>query len=1232
VEGVETVPDIHFINKIRQLIVKYGIYPDDLGIGTPTDYAMGIRKLDDLNTDDLLDLYNAFRKERMGVGTVLDPAQYKNIDILQLAEEYNRAADPAEATKHPLLQLFRQIEARPYGTADTENMKQILRWQIEREALINGYAPSAIYEIPQKISELVEGPNFMRVIEDSMVSTYTKGADAEELKSIQNFMKSIDSIDDLDELQMMQVINYLRGQRGLKPMQLMDVFEKYANMPTRALGENFAYKLHSVPLDVDMKMLDDIIDAGGDPKLVEAAVAAKNSIIARKAPVPSLATSSFDQAARELEILDYIEEFMQQTSGTRHVPGIPENVMSQLRTVWVNAHTIAGEVAKRARNQALLDYRDRRTIDGALKMIFPWHYWWSRSIPNWGWTMATNPRLSAHWMRLNREIREYNDNDPNVPEWAKGDIVMKNPMGYPGRLMWDHRAAFNAVGTIFDTFEDEDRQKDVLGQILSMTDKFGPAPHPMLMAAYAGERWFLHGDEAAARSMGHLAPATRVLSAVTGKTAEPWLWITDEEGKRIPWTGSTKWDIEKTNRLMGYRQKMGEVPAEQAMLETAQRRGPAYEDTLMNKVVSGYRTIPVIASSILGLRLQPRQDWEIEMAADQDEYYRVKEQQGPEAAKMLLAEKPWLSTYWMSWDNETTRMKFLADSVLSNRLPPMPGMQRDALLEKAGLPKELVDRFYEDTRKEGGKVGLADWDKDDYETFSKGVVNLAEIMGFPDKQTAREWRKARQQYSTIWDRLERKYPTGENDQDIYFALLEHQGEEAANEFKEHSVLPKYWADKNKAMLNSPLVLKYYGDTMDVDMAVNSLVDDELVSRYGPDIFLKRMQQKNLEDFHDKREFKRLYPEVSESYDVEEELTKQYRTRMKYLRELTHKGQEERIPEEIETFEKLNSRQRAVAEAVDEMRLQADLPIQPPKEWESKYTPDEEELFEVRDQIYAQVVGKYPNYYETSKEYKRVKDIYGKEAAKVYGKESGYFDALSYETLLQAQNPVTLREMEDEKIQYAASAYMKSEAERMWPGIFDQWTEYYSLPKSERKVYWRENPQLGAYKDWSPGAEEWFTRQIMETRSSLRAQQDATQRVEQGATEQRARRVGGLEAPLNLEALANAIGQAESGDNYEAQNPKSTASGRYQYINATWNKYGGFASAREAPPEVQDEKMIKDLQARATKYGNDLERVIAAHYYPAWADKPEMWNKAPREGQPTIREYIQRVMSFLEANQ
>lgn len=60
-------------------------------------------------------------------------------------------------------------------------------------------------------------------------------------------------------------------------------------------------------------------------------------------------------------------------------------------------------------------------------------------------------------------------------------------------------------------------------------------------------------------------------------------------------------------------------------------------------------------------------------------------------------------------------------------------------------------------------------------------------------------------------------------------------------------------------------------------------------------------------------------------------------------------------------------------------------------------------------------------------------------------------------------------------------------------------------------------------------------------------------------------------PSNGWAIPESIVMCESGGNYSAENPTSTASGAYQIIDGTWGGYGGYSHASDAPPSVQDER-------------------------------------------------------------
>jgi hypothetical protein len=106
-----------------------------------------------------------------------------------------------------------------------------------------------------------------------------------------------------------------------------------------------------------------------------------------------------------------------------------------------------------------------------------------------------------------------------------------------------------------------------------------------------------------------------------------------------------------------------------------------------------------------------------------------------------------------------------------------------------------------------------------------------------------------------------------------------------------------------------------------------------------------------------------------------------------------------------------------------------------------------------------------------------------------------------------------------------------------------------------------------------------------------------------------------------EILMYSIKQVESHGRYNAKSKWSSACGAYQYMPITWNNYQGFKTACLAPERVQDARMRGEVKYLWKKYG-DWDKVIAAHYMPAYAGNKKLWYHSA--GGLSVREYVQRV--------
>lgn len=117
---------------------------------------------------------------------------------------------------------------------------------------------------------------------------------------------------------------------------------------------------------------------------------------------------------------------------------------------------------------------------------------------------------------------------------------------------------------------------------------------------------------------------------------------------------------------------------------------------------------------------------------------------------------------------------------------------------------------------------------------------------------------------------------------------------------------------------------------------------------------------------------------------------------------------------------------------------------------------------------------------------------------------------------------------------------------------------------------------------------------------------------------------------DVERILATIRTLESGGDYSARARGSTASGAYQFLDTSWDGYGGYARAAEAPPAVQDAKAAANVTAILDRYDGDIAAVPVVWYIGhVPADGSAEWDAvpAPEAGNRlTPRQYQTRWMA------
>jgi hypothetical protein len=124
---------------------------------------------------------------------------------------------------------------------------------------------------------------------------------------------------------------------------------------------------------------------------------------------------------------------------------------------------------------------------------------------------------------------------------------------------------------------------------------------------------------------------------------------------------------------------------------------------------------------------------------------------------------------------------------------------------------------------------------------------------------------------------------------------------------------------------------------------------------------------------------------------------------------------------------------------------------------------------------------------------------------------------------------------------------------------------------------------------------------------------------------------------SIDVVLATIRSIESGGDYHAHASGSSASGAYQFLDSTWDGYGGYSRAADAPPGAQDAKAAAYTQSVLDEHGGDVSTVPVVWYIghvppagsPEWdtVPAPSAGNRlTPRQYQTKWMATYQRILA------
>jgi len=541
------------------------------------------------------------------------------------------------------------------------------------------------------------------------------------------------------------------------------------------------------------------------------------------------------------------------------------------------AKIIGLEYANQVKNVTFPNYAMRYGIDDIMGMIWPYHFWYTRTGAQWVSRMFTSGAGSM-MSRYGKYVHAMSQAKAELPEHYRTSLDLSKIPGLdsnnPIYFQWSRWIMPHSFLLNENQYNDKYKRATWYGSVLDNLNSFGPSTWAHLAALTAVGMQNEYKEEkdekfriGAERWAGRVLPWTRPIRDIGALFGKDW-----EVDPFVHYfsDGVDPWLRDDISRELYGMYSRGDISWAQYAEVAYSQSGEVWEEAKMNAYKQQAPQSLVGMFTGAGVKARTKEDREIESMYNQmgQIFNQMEYMEREEILPMwdqLRQNFPWMDAYLLSRKGGYDRDRAWVYNVMARIQPG----QLDDLLEVAGVEYETIQQFWED------KGDMREWDETQHSNLVDGITVIAAVLDMPDTATTEDWSLAKDQYgSYVMEPLKVMFDDEIHDKiDLYMSqkaiddpLSRQQAEEILQMFPE---IGEALDAKNALILSNPRLSAYYASLNTVQSFYNGIMYEKLDEMYPgmDDLWTEYYDLKKIGEEEAAKRFKKAHPEMNDYMDT-----------------------------------------------------------------------------------------------------------------------------------------------------------------------------------------------------------------------------------------------------------------------------------------------------------------------------------------------------------------------------